>query len=421
MQTNLTLLEPFANCVYQRNNQNIASIPVSGTVPAGTLNVKAVFTPIKFAQSDVQTLEAALPIIRTIPVDTAGNFGGTVDLPGGFYSLTVSAGNLNQTVKVGAGEVFVLFGHSFIQGGHDVANQLPATDGRVMALLDDLTTKNYQFGPLTGKIGPFHGTPDSWGQLGDKLVKRLGVPVLFYGCAYGGSNILQNWQLLTGQTRTQLPPGQTNPATRQPFEPLEVVMSSYVPKTGVRAILVEHGYNDRGTEKDTFKERFRYVFDYVRNTYNKPDLALVVVQEQVTQVPGTLADPTTAQGLAELIQTYKQTYKGPDFNATQWNGLFAQHDHLFGPALAQFASDWNTALSDTFLTSTTPYGSQSTPDVFPAVLYNAPLTSVKPVDWLLLLVAAVVLVGVYIWKKKYLMTAFLILALLALGRSTGKI
>ena len=43
-----------------------------------------------------------------------------------------------------------------------------------------------------GYIGPSGRTAWFWGNLGDKLVERLGVPVLFFNAAFGGA-ILNQW------------------------------------------------------------------------------------------------------------------------------------------------------------------------------------------------------------------------------------
>ena len=413
MPTNLTLIEPYNRCVYQRNHSGIASIPVSGTVPAGINNVTATFTPVNGGNITTQTL----------PVDKDGNFGGTVSVPGGWYSLAVSAGSMVALVnRVGSGEVFVCFGHSFIQGGHDLTHQLPSTDERVITLSDDLTSRNFQFEQLTTKVGPFSVHPDWMGQFGDKMVRRLGVPVLMYGAAYGGSNIKQNYEVINALPRTGLPPGTSDPASRQPFLPMETVMTYYVPKTGVRAVLCEHGYNDRGTDRNTFASMFRNVFDYIRRTWSKPELAVVLVQEEL-QNPPAIADPETAQGIKLLIDSYPYTWKGPDFNNPIWQtpGFHANNDHLAGGGIDEFANEWASALSDYFFQQSTPYSGDTTPNVFPAVLYNAPTGGIAAIDWALILLAGLVLMALFVKKSKYLMWAFLALALLGLGRVTGKI
>jgi hypothetical protein len=418
MQSSLTLQEPFESCVYQRDNSNIGRIPVAGKVAPGVESVRAVLTPISGPQISY--------IIQSIAVDKDGNFGGAVEAPGGVYTLSVSVGSVVNIIdRVYVGEIFVLFGHSFMQGGHDQSHQLPATDDRVITLLDGLDERSYKFGKLTDRVGPFHSSPDAWGQLGDKLVKRLGVPVLIYGCAYGGSNVAQNYEVITGvNPRTSKPPGYDYQAKigheRQPLLPLEDVMQNYVSKTGVRAVLIEHGYNDRGTSTEVFVQRFKAVIDYIRNTYQKPDLAVVLVQEQLTPVDGTLYDVPTAQGLKTLIADYPHVYPGPDFNQAQWAGMFAAHDHLFGPAIDQFATDWNNSLNASFFSTSTPYAG-GMPDVFPLVLYNAPATSIKPIDWLIVVAMTAVLVAIIVYKDRKLSFAFLLLLLLGMGRVTGKI
>lgn len=418
MQSSLTLLEPYESCVYQRDNSNIGRIPVAGKVDAGIESVRAVLTPISGPQVGY--------ITQSIAVDRNGNFGGAVEAPGGVYTLSVSVGSVVKIVdSVCVGEVFALFGHSFIQGGHDTSHQLPAVDDRVITLLDSLDERNYKFGKLTSKVGPFHDSPDAWGQLGDKLVKRLEVPVMFYGCGYGGSNIAQNYEVVKGiEPRTAKPPGYDYQAKlgheRQPLLPLDDVMQHYASKTGIRAVLIEHGYNDRGTPTDVFVQRFESVIDYIRNTYQKPDLAVVLVQEQLTPVDGTLYDVPTAQGLKKLTADYPNVYPGPNFNDTQWAGMFAAHDHLFGPAIDQFAADWNNSLNASFFNTSTPYAG-GMPDVFPLVLYNAPATSIKPIDWLIVIAMMAVLVAIIVYKDRKLSFAFLLLLLLGMGRVTGKI
>lgn len=386
MPNNLNVTQPYAGCVYQCGTDNKAIVPIAGTVVAGVTNVSATFTPV-----DGRQLAA---IVQTVPVDKAGNFGGIALLPGGDYKLVVSSGTEKvELTRIGAGDVYMLFGHSYIQGGHDQSHQLPATDERVRTLLDmDGEARAYKFGKLVKHIGPFHGDPDGWGQLGDKIVKRTGRPVLFYGCGYGGSNIKQSYMLLKGIPRDperDLPPGVRDASSRQPIKPVEDVMNVYAPKTGLRAILMQHGYNDRNTPTATFVERFKFVMDYVRNNWQRPNLSIVLVQEQLQPVANSLYDVPTAQGLQQLINSYNDTSKGPDFNSDYWLAKFpaAGHDHLYGEMLDQFAADWDESLGSAFYENSTPYLSTQTFDIFPAVLYQAAKdagTNTKVGKWFLL-------------------------------------
>ena len=167
------LTSPISGIVYQRDNNNKALVPVVGKSQYGT-SVTITLTPVGSTKN---------PIKRTFKTNADGTYSGAIETPGGWYSLQ-SVDNTGQVFKidtVGVGEVFILFGHSYMQGGHDVTHQLPSTDSRVRTLYDDLTHRNFEYGQLIVKVGPFHDWPDGWGQLGDLLVKRLNVPVLFYG------------------------------------------------------------------------------------------------------------------------------------------------------------------------------------------------------------------------------------------------
>lgn len=411
MESNLLINQPYINCIYQRGIDGFASVPVAGNVAPGTANVLAVFTPVK----------GGTKLMQTLPVDKAGMFHSSVQVPGGWYSLTLSVGDVSATVnRVGSGEVFAIFGHSYLQGGHDVNHQLPATDERVITLLDTVDTQQNQFGQLTTKVGPFHGSPDAWGQLGDLLVSRLNVPVMLYGCAYGGSNLQMSLDVIDGVTDGLKPPGYAYlKQVRQPYLPLETVMNQYVPKTGIRGVLFEHGYNDRGKDKATFSAMLKRFFDTVRQRWNKPGLSFIMVQEQLTAVAGSLYDIPTAQAQQEVLQTYPNVFKGPDFNGPDWVGKFPP-DHLFGSAIDLFAAQWNQSISQDFLFKSTPYGPELLSDVLPVALYNAPISEVKPVDWIILILAASALVGIFIYKSKKLSWAFLILGLIALARLNGK-
>ncbi|MBN8823877.1 MULTISPECIES: hypothetical protein [unclassified Spirosoma] len=416
MATNLTLTAPYEQCVYQRNADNSALIPITGNAP-GASEVTATFEVVPVG--DVQMLAYAVPIAATIPVNADGSFANSVSVPGGWYKLTVSAGSEQAVIsRVGVGEVFIKFGHSYMDGGHDATHQLPANDERVITLLDDMASRNYQFGKLTGKVGPMNGTPDAWGQFGDLLVKRLNVPVLIYGSAYGGSNLKMNLEVIHGLPLTHEPPGYAGPQSRQPFAPLETVLTNYVPKTGVRAILVEHGYNDRGTSRETFLSELNEFFSYVRQHWQVDRLPIVMVQEQLTAVPGSLYDIPTAQAQQDFMATFPAVWKGPDFNGSAWNGLFTNHDHLYGYMIDLFAQQWADSLTPSFFAQSIPYLARDVPAMIDSstdAVANAP-TGIQAIDWVLLIFTGIVFVLFYIRRNRTIGISFLLLALLCLAR-----
>lgn len=412
MQTSLILSEPFNSCVYQRDKNGFAFIPVAGSGAVGLDTIIATFTPVNGGQKTTQS----------IAVDKSGNFAGTVGVTGGWYSLVVNGKSVNAANinRVGSGEVFIKFGHSYMDGGHDQINQKPANDPRVITLLDTMDKRAYEFGPLTQRIGPFNTVPDAWGVFGDNLVKRIGVPVLIYGVAYGGSSLKMTYELLAGKQRSSLPPGTTEPASRMPYAPLETVLEQYIPRTGLRAVLVEHGYNDRGTSRQDFTEQIKYVFTAIRERYKMPNLAFVLAQEQLTAVAGSLYDIPTAQAQTDVINAFPDVWKGVDFNSSYWLSAFGQHDHLYGLMIDQYGTDWADSLTNQFFVDSTPYGPSLETEVLPVVLYAAPGT-IKTFDWVLLILTAFVLMLIFIKRSKYLVIGFLLLGLLALGRVTNKI
>lgn len=436
---NLTIQEPYQGCVYQRNNAGFAAIPVVGSTTPGIQTVDVLFTPIN----------GGTQLKQSITVDSLGHFAGSCLVLGGWYNLTVSDGSITaQILGVGSGEVFVTFGHSYLQGGQDLTHQLPANDERSRTLSDELLRKGvnadgstyyvpdvvappkFQFEKLTEKVGPFGVHPDWMGQFSDLLVARLGVPVMLFCCAYGGSNILQSYEILKGIPRTTLPPGTTSPQSRQPFLPLEVTMSTYITKTGIRALFVEHGLNDKGSTREQFSDRFRFVMDYVRATWNKPELAIVLVQEPTTYGINPIADIETGFALQSLIQSYSNTWPGPNIGLPKYaNPAWrANNNHMAGAGIDEFAKDWFASITDNFLSSSRPYFGTDIPAILATsvdtTVYSAATVSSGPTtfDWALLGVSGLVLFGIIKKpKNKRLIWIFLLLGLVALARLNGKV
>ncbi|ADB36740.1 hypothetical protein [Spirosoma linguale] len=410
MSTNL-LTSPIHGIVYQRDNTNRALVPVIGTA-IGASSVTVSIT----AQDGTKT-----SLTNKIPVSPNGSYSGSISVPGGWYSMNVEANNgqkANQVERFGVGEVFVKFGHSFMSGGFDQNRQLTANDERVRTLTDDLKQRNYEYGKLTNVIGPFNGQPDAWGQFGDLLVNRLNVPVLIYGCAYGGSSLAMNLDVIANRPLSKLPPGYNGPESRQPFAPLETTLTNYVPKTGIRAILVEHGYNDRGTSQESFLAQLKQFFTYVRETWKMPSLPVVLVQEQLTAVQGSLYDIPTAKAQQEFIANFPAVWKGPDFNKPSWNAIFALNDHLYGTAIDLFAKEWNESLTDSFFKDSTPYPALNLPvNVSNTATANAPaLSSFQFIDYAIFALTGILLVLVVTYKSRKLGIGFLLLGLLFLYR-----
>jgi hypothetical protein len=337
----LTITQPFNQAVYQRDNNNRAKIPVVGSGATPNQPITVTLTP-----TNGGTL-----VSTVLHADANGRFSGGLVVDGGWYSLSVGEPGGTVLAEVGAGEVFIVWGHSFMQWPLGSASQ----SNRVMTLADTLPETAYQFEPLTNRVGPFLSDgPGPWGLLGDKLVNRLNVPVLFYCTAYGGSNIDMNYKVLKGIPFDHF---FIKYADRQPYRPLEKVLTDYVPKTGVRAVLFEHGYNDVSIPASQFLDELGYVIDYTRSTFQVPDLAFVLVQEETTGQTDRLGNAAIGNALKSFIGVKANTWKGPDFNAGYW-GTPGYHDanaHLTQAGNAQFSSDWDSSLTAAFFRDSTPY------------------------------------------------------------------
>ncbi|GAB3999500.1 hypothetical protein GCM10028807_49910 [Spirosoma daeguense] len=376
----LTLTKPFANAVYQRDNQNTGVIPIAGQTRPNT-DVTITLTPTLSG-------EATSLVVSS---DSNGTFSGGISAVGGTYQVTISAGAETATLQAGIGEVFILWGHSFMQWKLGSAAQNP----NVFTLSDTLAETNYQFERLTNRVGPF--LPDGAGfagMLGDKLVARLGVPVLFYNTAFGGTNIDQNYKVLTGEPFAH---SFIKYADRQPYRPLEKVMQTYLPETGARAILAEHGYNDKGLTGADFSQKFRYVIDYTRNQFGHSDLAFVIVQEETTGQTDRLGNAEIGSAQKTLISSTPNVWQGPDFNAGYWGnpGLHDADAHLTVTGQAQFASDWDASLTGAFFGQSIPVlpDVAITATVEDFIYERSPVVATPEVDYILYGLAALFLLG----------------------------
>ncbi|GAB4044609.1 sialate O-acetylesterase [Spirosoma litoris] len=337
----INLSEPYDHAVYQRDNQNRAKIPVVGTGAKAGGTVTVTLTPAIGGTATSAVFVA----------DANGNYSGGLVADGGWYNLTATDGTDPVTRKVGAGEVLVCWGHSFMQSTNGPAG----SNERVVTLTDLIDETNYQFGTLTNMVGPFlTGGAGPWAVFGDKLVNRLNVPVLLYNTAFGGSNIEQNWKVLKGIPFTH---GFIDYNKRMPYHPLEKVMGDYIPKTGIRAILAEHGYNDAAVNPASFTEELNFVIDYTRNQFGVPDLAIVMVQEETSGRTDRLGSAAIAQALANFIATKPNLWQGPDFNGAEWNApeLHQETAHLTNAGNLLFASEWDASLTNAFFSGSTPY------------------------------------------------------------------
>ncbi len=245
---------PTSRVVFQRNNSNQTNVPIVGNCPANATQVQARLV-VRAGQSGGatgwQTIDAA-------PAN--GCFQGSLlNVTGGWYDLDVKAlageTELGAVLieRVGVGEVFVTAGQSNSWGGSFALGQ--ATDDRVSIV----ASANWMNGPgvfdesqlpltfsaatlgLSATAGMAPGTPlGVWGALGDWLVQRLGVPVLFFGSAHPSTRSTDWFATATGTENA----GNGYYTQNAPYRSLGAAMAHYLKRTGVRAVLWHQGESD---------------------------------------------------------------------------------------------------------------------------------------------------------------------------------
>lgn len=346
-----TITSPQNRIVYQRNQQNEARIPVTGICPASATRVDAMVETISGAQGTSTNWTQ----IDGNPQN--GTFQGSLTARGGWYRLSVrvyAGGSLiaeGSIDRVGVGEVFIIAGQSNAQGGHQPTQG--ASDDRVSCVdyIDgDLIESNFPLvfskadaGRSIGPFNPLH----IWGMLGDRLVARLQVPVMFFGAAYGGTSSLV-WRI---SADGQNPGGQ--PGERlMPYRCMGAVLEHYTRRTGVRAVLWHQGESDNGYRgEQEYFDNVKRVIDQSRQQSSFGRLPWVI--SRVSYIGGT-TDQNIINAQNRLDREVDQVWPGPETDnligpENRFDGL-----HFGGQGLVRFTDLWEKCLTDAFFAQSLP-------------------------------------------------------------------
>ncbi len=358
---------PLNRMVFQRNNANQATFQVAGslTTPLDRVEVQVV-------NRITSATVTAWTTVQTNP--TNGQFAGNLTLAGGWYQLNFRGFRNNAVVgtdmieRVGVGEVFAVLGHSNAQGSsctaeangcyYPVCNACPtldgATDDRVscVQLNNNNNSANFQnpafqqyeetgdnrylpgvtgFAKLETYVGesPFARFAWFWGKMGDQLVQQLGVPVLLYNAGFGGSNMEHVYKSAYDIPFSH---GWIRYDIRMPYVNIRNIMNLYAPSTGLRAILLQHGINDRGNQYADIKTHFLGVIDKVRLEFNTPNLAFVVAKDSYADAPfqhvRNAQDDAIYRGERANPRYIDNTFLGPDLDqVTRNNPAYSAEDN----------------------------------------------------------------------------------------------
>lgn len=350
VQAQITITSPVPRMVFQRDLNNEARVTITGAAPSGTTLVEARFVPLAIGQGNVTAWTSLSFLSGT------SSFRGAVSVSAGWYRLTVRAKNgatiLAQTQidRVGVGEVFVVAGQSNFYGGLQRVSS--ASEDRVVCLdsrQDSISTQllPLQFSHINygTSIGPSQ-PPHLWGSLGDKLVQRLNVPVLFLGAALGGSSSTEWQQSAAGIIGTT----QRSSVYRQ----LGEVLRHYVVRTGARAVLWHQGETDTfyGVDQQTYYNNLKYVIQKSRQQLSPGPLTWMISRVSYNNgatSPGIIA----AQN--QLIADLPNAFPGPATDSIIGTNNRPDNVHMLGEGLIRFTNALDQALSTQFFQNAVPF------------------------------------------------------------------
>jgi len=335
--------------VFQRSNANTAAVLVTGLAPPTTTTIEARFVPLAPDQGQ-PTGWAPLAFLGGTKA-----FQGSVTVLAGWYRLDVRAKNgstvlnLTSVNRVGVGEVFVIAGQSNAVGGFErepsaAEDRVSCIDFRQDELDEQLLPLRFSHVSYGSSIGPSQ-PPHIWGMLGDALVQRLNVPVLFLGAATAGTSSDQWRQSAAGNTVLQGQP--------YPYRRLGVVLQHYIARTGARAVLWHQGEGDIGSSNDTYFNNLQYVIQKSRQQSGFDGLPWVV--SRVTYTQGQ-TNPNVIAAQNRLTAEVPYVYTGPfTDDLIGSDNRLDDNVHIGRNGLRRFADRWSESLSNTFFAQSTPF------------------------------------------------------------------
>ena len=358
---------PTNRLVFQRNNENFGFVNILGNYTQAIDKIEAKLTPIIAGQGTATDWS----LVQENP--KAGYFAGKIKGQGGWYKLEIRAIKNNivlQTInveKVGIGEVFIALGQSNAQGIPNYGAK-GATDDRVNAInfknndvLDPLP-ENLNFVQLSDNVNvaPQGDGPWCYGELGDRLVKRLNVPVAFFNEGLLLVSVI-NWResaegsptfnfVLDVGGRFQLPKG-------LPYVNLKNTLHYYASLMGVRSLLWIQGETDNSPNRLTasvYSTNLQRVIDISRNDFDE-NLTWMVARTSLTYLAPS--NPEIIGGQNSVInKAGNNVFAGPFTDNLQVprfdNVHFQNVPGNMGISL--LAEHWDKSLDDNFFQNSKP-------------------------------------------------------------------
>ena len=353
----ITITRPLERAVYQRNNQNVGYIETIGSVSAEVLSLEAKLIPMEPGQG-------AETSWQPIKIEN-GRFKGKITGSGGFYRVVLRKTTSKETSEtsinnVGIGEVFLVAGQSntMVAGPY-------ATDKRVLSVSYALDAPDYAtFVDLTESktlekwIYPSNSIRAFMGSLGDLLVKRLNVPVLFMCAGASGTNTEAWFNGIVNNT--------------EPYTNLNKAIQRFGKEYGMRSILWHQGETNSiflKTPAEKYQKELTTVINKSRFDLNFNNLAWMVARVSWSKFEITgLNDPNdpnpielrneTIQGQNNVISSVSNVFAGPNTDVLEgYNKSELRIDgvHFSEKGMQKNAELWSTFMNEAYFRDSKPF------------------------------------------------------------------
>lgn len=347
----LNITSPQSRIVYQRNQSNQANIIVSGLAPLNTTRVEARLVALP-GYAGATTGWSPLSLISNNKA-----FRGSLTGSGGWYRLEVRAwadGNVSadgSIDRVGIGEVFIVAGQSNAFGVQEASgaadDRVSVADFRDNDVNEQLMPVRFSHADGGTNVGPSNPLY-IWGQLGDQLVRRLQVPVLFMGAAQPGTTSEQWRKTAEGDMGSS--------SLLLPYRRLGAVLFHYTARTGARAVLWHQGEGDVGRGQQQYFDNVQFVINKSRQQANFGALAWVVSRASYSLGQ---SDGGVINAQNQLISNVSNVYAGPSTDGLAGPDNRADNVHFSGAGLSRLTDMWNQSLSDDFFNRSQPFSPSS--------------------------------------------------------------
>ncbi|GAB4056083.1 sialate O-acetylesterase [Spirosoma litoris] len=346
----LQLNFPVSRIVFQRDNSNQAAVPFHAVVTASVTQVKV---RLVVRQGGTTTAWSTFtPSNGAVSGSVLSVQGGWYDLEAESFNEAVSLG-VQRIDRVGVGEVLIASGQSNAQGfpyttgaSDDRVSCLNYYDGQITESRFPLTFSHLS---IPTNVGPTNSSY-IYGLLGDKLVQKLGVPVLIYGAAIGGTSSLQWRQTAEGQVIPESSQWDGADDLR-PYRAIKATLTHYVQRTGLRAILWHQGESDKGKSSSDYITNIQKVIEASRQDLGVTTLPWMIARASWNEGSN---DPNIVAAQNTLISQVPYCYAGP--NTDDYGNTYRQDGtHFLQSFYPQLADLWNQALTTSFFQQSTPY------------------------------------------------------------------